>query len=607
MQHTKNESGIFDIRGLDQAFANINSALLYEETDNIEIPRGAESFADLVNEGLKTTSVVNKLHIMKLSGNYPAMEKDYKPVTGKFFSNTSLVDLCKKSFGVNTYEVEDFLYCRDVGVPVNRLITLRRFPGPVTDNIYGKTKYSKQKHPDIARLCTYATSETNKLEDILSISYSLRWKELQAEMEQMSTEGEQGGFGKGTMIESIAKIFDGTTNGNYVNGSATGGPMSSYNPTHDQNRVYGPVDSITQTNIRDVGIEFEKEFEIEFNYSLRSIGGKSPEYAMKDILGNVLAVTFNNAKFWGGARYWVGERPSPWAAKLQWMNGRNVDQIISTAKSQLSNFIRNFMKNPKESSLAILKNAIRGGIGIALGKILDGLGRPSIVVANSLLSGEPTGAWHLTIGHPSNPIMVMGNLILTGTEIKFPGDALSYGNFPTQMQVICRLKPGKDIDRAGIETIFNHGKQRLYWNPKRVRVLDDGSKAVRKSRYFAKESNSEEIGQTMKTVFDFSSAATKDKEDYTLDVYHVNNDTDGAPAPLNRVERNADGSTTTTTGEAVVTGTGSQIYSDYGASPVKEIKNTDVSGNLDDAEFDLAYRAKAIRADESTGFIWFPE
>jgi hypothetical protein len=56
----------------------------------------------------------------------------------------SFTDLCKNYKGIIQYDPDDFLYCKYVGLPINRLITLRRFPYAVTDNIYDNYN---QSHP----------------------------------------------------------------------------------------------------------------------------------------------------------------------------------------------------------------------------------------------------------------------------------------------------------------------------------------------------------------------------------------------------------------------------------------------------------------------------
>ena len=103
--------------------------------------------------------------------------------------------------------------------------------------------------------------------------------------------------------------------------------------------------------------------------------------------------------------------------------------------------------------------------------------------------------------------MSIGNLILTGVDFKFPTDTLSYGDFPTKMQVIVRLKPGMPKDRAGIETIFNHGAQRIYWAPKSVKK-HQGKSVKRKYRSFL-DYAAGEITSMTERAYDFIAGGVK--------------------------------------------------------------------------------------------------
>ena len=477
---------------------------------DIEIPRGAEDYENDVKSGDKRISLINKAHVIKLNG-VPA--SDDLIISSQYADNyipKTTVDLCQTVKGMVTYDIEDFLYCKWIGVPINRLITLRRFPVPCIDNIFTVSRKSKVGDKetnsvvndvgDIARMVTYMTAETNKVDDILSLSYAMRWKQLTAEFDQMTMFGEQSGISG--FIKNVGKIFDETTNSNYVSGRSTGGPMSSFDPKFDQNRVYGPVDSINETHIRDVGLEFSKEFEITFDYELRSINGRTPEYAMKDILANVLACTFNAGKFWPGARYWVGERPSPWAKKLQWMNSDNIDTVMKGMMSTLSTTL----KEAFGSALQTLKKAVSGGFAIAMSKLLDGLGRPGIPAMQSLLSADPVGEWHLMVGNPHNPILSIGNLICTGTDIKFPTDSFGYGDFPTKMQVIVKLKPGMPKDKTQIESMFNHGTSRMYWQPIKNDALKNKTDKVplyHTGKIINADQDSVSIARQFQSTYDF--------------------------------------------------------------------------------------------------------
>ena len=78
-----------------------------------------------------------------------------------------------------------------------------------------------------------------------------------------------------------------------------------------------------------------------------------------------------------------------------------------------------------------------------------------------MLSGYPTGEWHLTIGNPLNPIAMMGNLVCNNVKINF-NDDLGPDDFPTEMTVSLQLMPGRQRHRGDWESMFNRGNGRLY-------------------------------------------------------------------------------------------------------------------------------------------------
>jgi hypothetical protein len=465
----------------------------YEENQNIAVPKGANE--SKLTSGQITNSVINKLHLIKLADDFPY--KDDNLISNEKFKFLTVTDLCKLDSGAMQYDVDDFLYCKNLGLPINRLITLRRFPYPCTDNIWDK---ESQGEPDISRMITYFSQEVNKLDELLSFSYSMKWKELTAEFEQASMQGEQSGL-SGFMKKAM-KAIDPVLWQNELMGENA----RMLDPKFDQNKVYGPVDSVVNTNIRDVGLDFNKEFDLTFEYELRSINGRTPEYAMKDIIANVLACTYNNGKFWPGARYWVGERPSEFYKRFQYMNTSDMDSILENSFNDIKSVLKTFAS--KGSAIDTLKAAMRGGMGLALAKILDKVGRPGILTMNSLLSGEPTGFWHLTIGNPTNPILCIGNLICTGVDVSFPTDSLSYGDFPTKMMFKVKLKPGQAKDRAGIEMMFNMGKQRIYYAPKTVDSIQNKNAIAKTARGFF-NFDSKEIDNMLSQTYDFIADGVK--------------------------------------------------------------------------------------------------
>jgi hypothetical protein len=96
-----------------------------------------------------------------------------------------------------------------------------------------------------------------------------------------------------------------------------------------------------------------------------------------------------------------------------------------------------------------------------IGGILNKLGRPHKIAFHSMLSPMPTGPWHVTIGNPKNPIMMMGNMIMDSAEIEHYGP-LGLDDFPTGIKVTVKLKHGKPRDQIGIEKMYLMGDNRIY-------------------------------------------------------------------------------------------------------------------------------------------------
>jgi hypothetical protein len=74
---------------------------------------------------------------------------------------------------------------------------------------------------------------------------------------------------------------------------------------------------------------------------------------------------------------------------------------------------------------------------------------PSISGMKALLTGDPVGNWHMTVGNPLNPIMVVGNLICTKMQIEMD-DELGPDDFPVNLKVTYTIEHGMPRDKAAI-------------------------------------------------------------------------------------------------------------------------------------------------------------
>ena len=196
-----------------------------------------------------------------------------------------------------------------------------------------------------------------------------------------------------------------------------------------------------------------------------------------DTLSNILALTYNNAPFWGGATRYTGGsgqvgKPFGDMEKLRsgdysgFLKGIS-DQVMGGASAiggGLSKAWDGLMNGEGINALGnskVLDNIIGGGLMKLFGGPSGGQ------AAAAFISGDPTGNWHLTVGNPMAPMMVIGNLCLQDTQYEFEGP-LGYEDFPSKLKVTITLKPGRARDRGEIESMFNAGRGRMYLQP------DDG-------------------------------------------------------------------------------------------------------------------------------------
>ena len=385
------------------------------------------------------------------------------------------------------YDWTDFLYCKYYGlIPTNRLITLRRFPVPIGDNgrIPLQDLTGKFITP-IVKAVTYIGEEPgNKTSELYSFTTKMNWEEVKADVQNVAGNEQDmdGMFGEGKYGKSIEKLFRGAhTAGGVTGGSGNFNQMAGWDEARAKfdpydggpyaNRVYGPVNAITSTLKRARGLEFEQNLKLKFHYSLKSLGGINPKAALLDILANMLALTYNNAQFWGGAIRYFPNKPSypmPGGAlgANQYLQG-NVTGFLDTAVTEISeslgglaDTLMNIFKDP----IGTLKTIAQGAGKFAIAKNLHKSGkRPEILKFKALLTGEPIGEWHLMVGDPFRPDLMIGNLVVESAQFSFSDD-IGVDNFPDDLTVEVNLKHGKPRDKGDIESMFNRGGGRLHYS-----------------------------------------------------------------------------------------------------------------------------------------------
>jgi hypothetical protein len=403
------------------------------------------------------------------------------------------------------YSNSDFIWCKFYGkIPNNRLITLRRYPIPVEDNL--NIAASKMPLVPMAQAVTwFDKSVGNNLNTILKPSWGLKWtsrsvKDIQdIQGNEVTVEEAIAALGQGDLdpkvVATIKALITGETGVDYAKLSGFDKTIQDYvkgaygDGGPYWNRILGPLNVINGTAIRDRGFnEMKTPITLKFVYSLRSWGGVNPKIAFLDLLGNFLSLTYSTAPFWGGgARYFerTGVTLPSLGMEQKFFEGdifggvqQGMKELMDLATSRFSTIVesakdlvarnkgreagdtRDFTDTELDAEgfkakKELDKNAVVSSIEKAFIPRLALLMQKPLLF-RSILDGRAVGEWHLTIGNPMNPIANIGNLICTGCDYEL-SDTLGLDDFPTEVTFTISLQHARTRAKQDIESMFNAG------------------------------------------------------------------------------------------------------------------------------------------------------
>lgn len=422
-----------------------------------------------------------KYHVSDSNGGRGGRELSYESILTDF-------DPQNPDTLTKPYYAADFLYCKYYRkIPLNRMITLRRFLYPTYDNLkFGKDVADDQK--PIAQAVTFFGDPTdNDIKNLTKITGEISWKDLEADV--WDVQGNEKGF-EGTPFLGGT----GTLGGLFSNFAGGGGDLSGQQKAQQDfqkgfygadsyfqhtNKVLGPVNVINKTKTRGRGIGATWKGDIVFDYKLRSFNNINARVAMLDIICNMLALTYNNAKFWGGMnRYFPQHHQFEFFGDQKAFYSGQYGSYIDSVVQQLGNgfgkgldIISNVISGILSGDLSALTGVLKGGAA----KIMDlkaAKSRPQIIGFKALLTGLPVGEWHLTVGNPYNPFMSIGNLICTGFSFSMDGH-MGVDDMPSELKFTVSLESGRPRDKGDLESIFNLGQGRSYLPP--IGLVDVGN------------------------------------------------------------------------------------------------------------------------------------
>lgn len=420
------------------------------------------------------------------------------------------------------YNVKDFIFCKHYGViPNNRMITLRRFPTPVMDNLRVPTSAPRieptqegeeikgnfvnnggltrnQMIKDgaalpIAQAITYFGGDTgNSLDSILNVETGLSW-EKKDQKKKLSAEGNDKGFLSSTYGKYLEAVvgggaFDGLnkiSNGvgvvtdpdnrelqirrTLLEKLTTGdGPLSQ--------RIFVDVNTVNSMYVRSVGFTGgEQTFSLKFTYSLTSVGEVNSRMMFIDLFANLLAIGSDYGKFLapqllvnsnrqgigfpGGSKGYVKHLTNP----VEFLNDMMKLKFGEEVKKKIKGLEGTLAKAQTElSGLSSGKPLSKNGqLYKTLTVMLTSQMLNDLYYEPIMLSGYPTGEWHVVVGNPLNPIAMMGNLICEKVKINF-NNTLGPDDFPTEMTAVFSMKAARTKHRGDFESMFNRGNGRLY-------------------------------------------------------------------------------------------------------------------------------------------------
>lgn len=412
--------------------------------------------------------------------------------------------------GLAKYKIQDFIYLKYYNqIPNNYLVTLRRYTRPCEDRMFGFDCTAEQLNAQygnpeaffaLATAVTYMGEKPgNKLSEILKFDYGMNWEDKEAKVEALKNS--DGGVaaqlglnnvrhtervssdmvgGSKTMIAQRMNTtstlqqairFSAMVQGKGVGISEANRRLHSYEGFEFGARYgeefYGDVNVINKVKMRSRGLTFSNSFSLNFEYSLKSLKCVNPKVAMLDILGNFLILTGNYGSFWGGATIFYGQSSiAPQYGNPELLRNGQYGKYISSVFDDIKQGFSNLKQREDGSEGNILtaaKNLLKGAGQELLGNLLGGnIGVAGMAQAPpALLSGKPSGFWHVTVGNPLDPIAMMGNMAVTKTTVQF-SDALGYDDFPTEIKFTVDLEHARPRDNSYIESMFNAGKGRIY-------------------------------------------------------------------------------------------------------------------------------------------------
>jgi len=385
----------------------------------------------------------------------------------------------------------DFAYLRDFGVyPNNRLAIVRRFGGPVPDNLY------KVNNIPISTLITYFEDT----DFVLDFKVSEEWTDAETSFKEILNQA-----AKDFRLDKVFSLGD-TTAGDYAGGAAGLVPLPGYTqlaqrrilkaiglisgddqsilPAGDPNLIRAAkVRKLPEGDGEFQGVSCEFSITLKFVYEQKFISGIDPTIVFYDILNNLLTMGTSETTTYLGKNAKLADTFEQTLDSLsRGLDGifEIVGKIVNYLKETITGIVDAIGKffDKKEAATTDsgaddltattpteAEDPLKSLFDFAKGIVDDLIAyvairyRLPILGVVSALTGLPSAPWHVTLGNPFKPIFVSGDMLCDSVDIKL-GSKLAFNDLPSTIEASISLKSARNLGLQEIMTKFLDGQIR---------------------------------------------------------------------------------------------------------------------------------------------------
>jgi len=443
-------------------------------------------------------------------------------------STKNIIEQLKNSQALKL-KYSDFIYCRDFGVyPNNRLIIVRRFGGPVGDNLTGRGG------SPVGTIVTWFDDQNPPI----SIDFGIKWDEAEVSFKNvLNNIGNDFGLGKigiplGDAASgafgavSVPGAFEPFTRKIFENMGLIGPGGANFIPSGSptlikeaKQRKLIPEDSPGSSLSGKISVNVKCAWEQKF------IGGIDPTKVYYDLLRMILHFGSDDASFYLGSGSTINsvlnrllkilEDPTQFIKEMLDSFTKAFRTVVTEVKKKIDEFFKDkFQKeipndtstqsdDPKQAAEDKARadraetdnknNKIRDDnkavqkeknlVLDALSKISDlfqtltsGLSRKYkhvlLGIGNSL-SGAPSTPWHVTVGNPFRPILSSGDMYMSSDVKLTLGPTLAFNDLPSYIEVEFTLESARNLGANEIFRKLHTGEVRISSRQKKTFYVEE--------------------------------------------------------------------------------------------------------------------------------------